>query len=335
MVITKVPFRISFFGGGTDYQPFFDVHGGSVLSTTIDKYVYTNVRRCPPYFDYHTQIKYAKTESVRKTEELEHPLVRNSMLFTGMHNLSVIYDADLPARSGLGSSSSFAVGLLLAMNAMQGKYISKEQLARDSIYVERTLCAESGGWQDQVAVAYGGFNRIDFSSSGFNVHPVIIPRERKYDLQSRLLMFFTGISRNSDKIAITQVRSLSSRIDELLEMKRLVDEAEQILTSKTDISEFGRLLDYSWKLKRKLSCDISTDYIDDIYSKAMNAGALGGKLLGAGGGGFIIIFAESEYHESITNALSSLIQVPVVFEDDGAKVIHYAPEALIERFDDK
>ena len=331
MIITKVPFRISFFGGGTDYKPFFDEHGGSVLSTTFNKYVYTSVRHCPPYFDYHTQVKYAKTESVRKTEELEHPLVRNCMIFAGMHNLSVIYDADLPARSGLGSSSSFAVGLLQAMYSMQGKFVSKEILARDSIYVERELCAESGGWQDQVAVAYGGFNRIDFSASGFSVQPVIISNAKKRELQDSLILFFTGISRNSGRIATSQVGAIKSKTGELLEMKKLVNDAERILTSQTDISEFGRLLDYNWKLKRGITHEISNDYVDGLYDKAKKAGVLGGKLLGAGGGGFLLLFAEPDRHEAIIKELRNLIRVPIVFEEDGAKVIHYAPEEFIER----
>ena len=331
MIITKVPFRISFFGGGTDYQLFFKKHSGSVISTTIDKYVYTNVRRCPPYFAYHTQIKYAKTESVRKTEELEHPLVRNCMLYTGMHNLSVIYDADLPARSGLGSSSSFAVGLLQAIYAIQGKYVSKEQLAKDAIHVERELCAESGGWQDQIAAAYGGFNRINFNTSGFNVQPVIISRAKKDDLQNHLLMFFTGISRNSDRIANSQVVAIESNLKVLLEMKSLVDDAERILTSQTDISEFGRLLDYAWKLKCGITNEITSDFINGLYKNAINAGALGGKLLGAGGGGFMILFAEPDRHKAIKNAFSNLVQVPIVFEEDGARVLYYAPDTYPER----
>jgi len=327
VIITKVPLRISFFGGGTDYEPFFREHGGSVLSTSIDKYVYTSVRKCPPYFDYHTQVKYAKTESVRKTEELEHPLVRNCMLYTGAHNLNIIYDADLPARSGLGSSSAFAVGILQAIYSMQGKYVGKEQLAKDSIYVERTLCNESGGWQDQIAVSYGGLNRIDFHGNGFNVQPVIIPDNRKLDLQNHLLMFFTGIARDSHQIAVTQTNAIKSRTSELLEIKKLVNEAENILTSDADIAEFGRLLDFSWKIKRKITNDISSTHVDKIYDRAISAGALGGKLLGAGGGGFMLIFARPDSHNKIIETLSDLVNVPVVFDDDGAKVIYYVPES--------
>jgi D-glycero-alpha-D-manno-heptose-7-phosphate kinase len=257
------------------------------------------------------------------------------MLYTGMHNLSVIYDADLPARSGLGSSSSFAVGLLQAIYAMRGKYVSKEQLAKDSIYVERELCAESGGWQDQIAAAFGGFNRINFNSSGFSVLPVIIPHTRKRDLQDRLLMFFTGVLRNSYRIADNHINAIKSKTGELLEMKKLVDEAEGILVSQTDISEFGRLLDYTWKFKRGIADGVSSEYIDELYSKAKKAGAVGGKLLGAGGGGFMILFAEPDRHKDIINAFSNLIQVPVTFEEDGARVMYYAHEDSHERTGDQ
>ena len=326
MIYTRTPFRLSFFGGGTDYQPFFEKHGGSVVSTTIDKYCYTTIRRCPPFFDYHTQVRYSKTESVRKTEEIEHPLVRNCMMYMGMHNLSVGYDADLPARSGLGSSSSFAVGLIQTMYAFQGKYVSKQKIAENAIHVERVLCDESGGWQDQIAAAFGGLNRIDFGADGFSVKPVIISPRRKQEAEDRLMMFFTGISRFSDAIAATQTSAIKDNTSQLLELKSLVDEAEMILSSQTDISEFGRLLDYAWQLKRGLSKDISTSYIDNIYQKAKNAGAIGGKLMGAGGGGFMVFFAQPDAFQKIRDALSELVYVPFTFENEGSKIIHYAPE---------
>ena len=330
MIATQSPFRLSFFGGGTDYKPFFEEHGGSVLSTTFDKYAYVTLRRCPPFFDYHTQVRYAKTESVRKTEEVEHPLVRNCMLYMGAHNLSISYDADLPARTGLGTSSSFAVGLLQAMYTMRGKYIGKQKLAEEAIYVERELCAESGGWQDQIAAAFGGFNRIDFDASCFHVRPVVISQKRRTELERRLMMFFTGISRISAKVAAAQSAAIKDKTAELLEMKRLVDDAERILVSGGDIDDFGRLLDYTWQLKRGLTKEISTDYIDDIYKTARDNGAIGGKLTGAGGGGFMVLFAEPEAHGGIRAALGNLIYVPFSFESDGSKIIHYAPEEYDE-----
>ena len=323
MIITQSPFRISFFGGGTDYKPFFEAHGGSVLSTTFDKYVYTTIRKLPPFFDYHTQVKYARTESVRKTEEVEHPLVRNCMLHTGIHNLSVIYDADLPARSGLGSSSSFAVGLLQALYAMDGKYIGKEKLAKEAIYVERNLCGESGGWQDQIAASFGGLNRIDFDEQGFSVRAIVVSKERKRQLESRLLMFFTGMSRLSSEIAKEQVAVMESKTAELLEMKNLVYEAEKILCSQCDIEEFGKLLDHSWRLKRGLTSKVSNVYIDEIYRKGIENGAIGGKLLGAGGGGFMMFFVHPERQKAFREALSDLLNIPISFENEGAKVVHY------------
>ncbi|GMO53976.1 MAG: GHMP kinase [Termitinemataceae bacterium] len=326
MISTQTPFRLSFFGGGTDYKPFFEKYGGSVLSTTFDKYVYITMRHCPPFFDWHTQVRYSKTESVRKTEEIEHPLVRNCMFYMNIHNLSINYDADLPARSGLGSSSSFAVGLLQAMYAMSGKYADKQKLSEDAIYVERELCNEAGGWQDQIEAAYGGFNRIDFDANGFSVRPVIISPSRKIDLNNHLIMLFTGISRFSAKVAATQTAKTLDKTLELLEMKKLVDEAEKILVSNCDISEFGRLLDYTWQLKKDLTSDISTDYIDGIYKTAKENGAIGGKLMGAGGGGFMVLFAEQAAHNRICKALEKLIHVPFTFENEGSKILHYRPE---------
>jgi len=327
MIITQTPFRVSFFGGGTDFKPFFEKHAGSVLSTTINKYVYTHVRRLPKFFDYHTQIKYAKTESVRKTEELEHPLVRNCMLHTDSHNLSILYDADLPARSGLGSSSSFAVGLLQALYAMDGKYVGKKQLAEDAIYVERVLCDESGGWQDQIAAAYGGLNRIDFNADGFSVSPIILSKKRKCELESHMLMFFTGISRFSSQIEKEKIDTLGSKTSGLLEMRGLADEAVDILQSNRDLAEFGKLLDHSWGLKRSLTSKITNDYIDDLYRKGVERGALGGKLLGAGGGGFMMFFAPPERHKAIRDELGNLIYIPVSLESEGSKIIHYIAES--------
>jgi len=325
MIHTSTPFRISFFGGGTDYKPFFDEHGGSVLSTTIDKYCYSILRPLPPFFEYRTQIRYAKTESVKQTEDIEHPLVKNCMKYMNEHNLSIVYDADLPARSGLGTSSSFAVGLLQGMYALKGKYAGKQQLASDAIYVERTLCNESGGLQDQIAAAYGGFNRIDFNSEGFSVNPVVLSQNRKQELENHLMLFFTGISRMSHEAASAQSAAIKDNTSQLLEMKNLVETAEKIICSQSDISEFGKLLDYTWKLKRGLN-KVSNDCIDDIYRIAKDAGASGGKLLGAGGGGFMVIFASPDAQIKIKKKLENLIYVPFLFENEGSKIIHYTPE---------
>jgi D-glycero-alpha-D-manno-heptose-7-phosphate kinase len=328
MIITQAPFRMSFFGGGTDYQPFFEEYGGSVLSATFDKYVYAIIRTCPPFFDYHTQIKYAKTESVRKTEELEHPLVRNCMLYTGNHNLSISYEADLPARSGLGSSSSFANALLLGMYSMQGRYTEKRKLAEDSIYVERVLCNEAGGWQDQIASAYGGFNRINFDSSSFDVVPVVMSKSRRLELERSIFMVYTWTQRISGQIAKEQtaVIKAKSKVSELLTMKQYVCEAERILMSDCKLSEFGKLLDHAWKLKRGLTSKISTELIDELYARAIHAGAYGGKLMGAGGGGFMLLVADPDAHVRIRKALSGLIHIPFSFETLGTRVLYHSTE---------
>ncbi|MGI6348325.1 MAG: kinase [Eubacteriales bacterium] len=326
MLITKTPFRMSFLGGGTDYRPFFEKYGGSVISSTFDKYCYVTIRHQPPFFDCKNHIVYTRMERTNTVDEIEHPLVRNAMKFLDMHDLRVVYDADLPARSGLGSSSSFAVGLLNGFYALKGKYIDKNRLAAEAIYLERVLCAESGGWQDQIAVAYGGFNRIDFHENSFSVKPLIISKEKKQLLNDHLMLFFTGFSRVSAEIAESQMKTTQDKAVELREMLDLVDEGEKVLTNKIDICEFGRLLDHTWKLKRGLTNKITTDSIDDIYNKAMKAGALGGKLMGAGGGGFMMIFAEPERQAAIKKQLNNLLYVPFSLENEGAQILYYMPE---------
>lgn len=327
MIITRSPFRMSFFGGGTDYPPFFEEHGGSVLSTTFDKYCYTTVRHLPPFFDYRNQLTYSVIERVVLREEIRHPMVREAMKWLDMHELCITYDADLPARSGLGSSSSFAAALLLAFHALKGQYIAPQKLAEESIYLERVLCAEAGGWQDQIAACYGGFNRIDFSKNGFRVSPVILSRERREMLNKRLMLFFTGFSRISSNIAKEQTAVVRDRTAELQEMCRLVDEAEKILVSKcTSLDEFGHLLNYTWELKRSLTKSISSSTLDEIYQSARNAGALGGKLLGAGGGGFFLFYVPEGQQDSVRKVLGRLLYVPFRFEDQGAQVLYYRPE---------
>lgn len=328
MIYTKTPFRMSFFGGGTDYKPFFEEYGGSVISTTFDKYCYVSVRHLPRFFDYHNQLTYSKIEKTATVDELEHPMVRNAMKMQNMHELSIGYDADLPARSGLGSSSSFAVGLLNAFHALKGQYADRRQLAEEAIYLERELCAESGGWQDQIAAAYGGMNRINFSADGFEVSPIIIRKERKDLLNENLLMFFTGFSRLSSEIAKEQVKATKDKTAELKEMLSLVDDGERILTDRHgDLDEFGRLLDYTWRLKRGLTGKISTDTLDGIYAKATEHGALGGKLLGAGGGGFFVFYVPKERQNNVKEAMKDLLYIPFRFEDGGSRVLYYQPES--------
>ena len=331
MIITQTPFRMSFFGGGTDFPGFYREHGGAVLSTTFDKYCYVNVRHLPRFFDYTTELSYAKTERVTDVESIEHPAIREAMKMLDMHEIRLTYEADLPARSGLGTSSSFAVGMLNAFYALKGKYADKRKLADDAIYLERVLCKESGGIQDQIAASFGGFNKISFNADGYTVSPVIISPERKLRLNDNLMLFFTGFSRFSSDIQVEAEKSLKSKEAQLLEMLQLVDEAEQVLTSKTDLTEFGKLLDYTWKLKRGITSKVSTDSIDASYDKAIKAGATGGKLLGAGGGGFLLFYVEADKQKNVHEALEDLLYVPFEFETAGTQVIHYTPESYEPR----
>lgn len=332
MIITQTPFRMSFFGGGTDFSGFYNEHGGAVLSTTFDKYAYVTVRHLPPFFDYKTHLTYSKEEKINSIDEIQHPAIRNAMQWLDMHKIRLTYEADLPARSGLGTSSSFAVGMIEAFYALKGKYADKRKLADDAIYLERTLCAESGGIQDQIAASFGGFNRIDFSRDGYTVRPVIMSKERKDDLNNHLMLFFTGFSRFSSDIQKSTEKSMKDKTSELLEMYRLVDDAEKILTDKNiPLDEFGRLLDHTWKLKRGISSGISTGSIDEQYQKAVSAGALGGKLLGAGGGGFLLFYVPEEKQQAVKEALKGHMHVPFKFENDGTKIIYYSAEDYEEK----
>ena len=327
MIITRTPFRMSFFGGGTDMEEFFKENGGAVLSTTFDKYCYVNVRHLPRFFDYKNQVTYSKIERVVNEEDIQHPAVRNAMKMLDMHELIIGYDADLPARTGLGTSSAFAVGLLQSFYALKGKYVGKKQLADDAIYLERVLCKEAGGWQDQIAAAFGGMNRIEFNGNGYEVHPIIIHPERKEQLNNNLMMFFTGFARFSAEIQTETKAHIQDKTQQLIEMKSLVYQAEEILEDKhKDLNEFGRLLDYTWKLKRQTGSRISTESIDEMYHKALEAGALGGKLLGAGGGGFLLFYVEPDKQAMVRKAMDELLEIPFKFENMGTEIIYYAPE---------
>lgn len=328
MIITKTPFRMSFFGGGTDMPMFFREYGGAVLSTTFDKYCYVTVRHLPPFFDYRTELSYAKTERVARTEDVQHPAIREAMRMLNMYDLRLTYEADLPARTGLGTSSSFAVGMLNAFYALKGKYADKKKLADEAIYLERTLCQEAGGWQDQIAASFGGLNRINFRDDGYEVLPVVISPEKKRLLNENLMLYFTGFTRFSSEIQQSTEKIIKGRTAQLLDMLALVDEAQSILTSReSDLDEFGRLLDQSWRLKRQTGSRISTDSIDMLYERALEAGALGGKLLGAGGGGFLLFYVPKEKQPSVSESMSELMHVPFAFENGGTQIIHYTPES--------
>ncbi|MBE5707030.1 MAG: kinase [Erysipelotrichaceae bacterium] len=328
MIITKTPFRMSFFGGGTDMEEYFIENGGAVLSTTFDKYCYVNVRHLPRFFDYSTEISYSKTERVTDVNDIKHPAIREAMKMLDMHEIRLTYEADLPARSGLGTSSSFAVGMLNAFYSLKGKYASKKKLADEAIFLERVLCKEAGGWQDQIAASFGGFNRINFGPDGYEVHPIIISQNRKKQLNDNLMMFFTGFTRFSSEVQ--KANAASSPVDKkemLMRMYKLVDEAEEILVnSDRDLDDFGRLLDVTWKLKRQTGGSVSTNSIDKLYEQGIEAGALGGKLLGAGGGGFLVFYVQPEKQEAVKKAMSHLMYIPFKFENEGTRVIHYSPE---------
>ena len=331
MIITKTPFRISFFGGGTDYPGWYAEHGGAVLATSIDKYCYVSCRTLPPFFEHRHRIVYSKIENVRTVEEIVHPAVRGVFQWLKVvGGLEVHHDGDLPARSGLGSSSSFTVGLIHAIRALRGQQVSKAQLALDAIHVEQHVIGENVGSQDQVTAAHGGFNRVAFQPDGeIVVSPVILAKERRTNLNDHLLLFFTGLTRTASVIAEEQIKNLSSRRVELEAMRAMVDEALSILGAEgRDLDGFGHLLHEAWQFKRKLSQNVSTPAIDAFYDTARAAGALGGKLLGAGGGGFLLVFAPPERHARIREAMSHLVHVPFRFESGGSNLALYQPEGL-------
>ena len=326
MIITKTPFRMSFFGGGTDIPAFFNEYGGAVISTTFDKYCYVNVRHMPPFHPYISELVHNRFERVNDIEEIEHPLIRECMRLHDIHEIRLTYEGDLPARTGLGTSSTFAVGMLNAFCALKGKMMSKRKLAEEAIHVERDLLKEHGGWQDQIAAAYGGLNRIDFKNGDFSVHPIIISPERKKELDKNLLLFYTGVQRFSSEIQADTFAKPVDKTNKLLDMLALVDEAERILVDKNcNLNEFGKLLNTTWKLKRRTGSKVSNSSIDELYEIAINAGALGGKLLGAGGGGFMLFYCEKNKQKTLIEALDKLMIVPFGFENDGAQVLYYAP----------
>ncbi|MBQ4604152.1 MAG: kinase, partial [Clostridia bacterium] len=323
MIISQTPVRMSFFGGGTDFPEFYKEHSGSVISTTFNKYCHVIVRPLPPkLFEYKTKLMYAQIEEVASVDDIKHPAIRNAMKWLGLERIFLNYDADIPAKTGLGTSSAFSVGMLNAFYTMQGITKTKRELADDAIYLERTLCNEEGGIQDQIAAAYGGFNRIDFNADGYTVTPLDISAERKQKLSDNLMVFFTGLSRYSFHVQKATKSMLGKRTQELLEILGMVDDAEKILTDPLcSLDDFGLMLNETWMLKRSISSEISNSMIDDIYIKALKAGALGGKLLGAGGGGCLLFYVPEEKQKSVRLALSDLYEIDFEFESEGTKII--------------
>lgn len=313
---------------------FFNEHGGAVISTTFDKYCYVNVRHMPPFHPYISELVHNRFERVNHIEEIEHPLIRECMRLHDIHEIRLTYEGDLPARTGLGTSSTFAVGMLNAFCALKGKMMSKRQLAQEAIHVERDVLKEHGGWQDQVAAAYGGLNRIDFKDGDFSVHPIVISPERKKEMDENLLLFYTGIQRFSSEIQANTFAKPVDKTQQLKDMLALVDEAEGILCNKNaSLNEFGKLLDTTWKLKRGIGAKVSNGSIDELYASAIKAGALGGKLLGAGGGGFLLFYCEKEKQNELKKAMEQLMIVPFNFENEGTQILYYNPQAYSPRKD--
>ena len=328
MIISRTPFRISFFGGGTDYPVWYREHGGAVLATSINKYCYITLRYLPPFFDYKYRILYSKNETVKNISEIQHSSVRETLRSMNWdRGVEIHHDADLPARTGLGSSSAFTVCLLNALYALKGKMVTKRQLALEAVHIEQDRIKENVGSQDQTTAAFGGFNKIEFGGEQqIQVQPITLNAEKIQLFQEHLMLFFTGFVRTASEIADEQIKQTSNKEKELNKMSEMVDEAVSILNgNSSDVTDFGRLMHETWMIKRSLTNKITTPQIDKIYEKAIKAGALGGKLLGAGGGGFILFFVAPEDQSKVKEKLKHLLYVPFSFESLGSQIIYYAP----------
>ncbi len=328
MIISRTPFRISFFGGGTDYPSWYRNHGGSVLVTTIDKYCYLSCRYYPPFFEHKFRLVYIKSENCKSIDQISHPAVREILRYLKWERgLEIHHIGDLPARGGMGSSSSFTVGLLHALYGLQGRMLSKRQLAEESIHVEQEILRETVGSQDQVSAAYGGLNHIIFQTDGeVIVKPVTLSQERIHQLGSHLMLFYTGIKRTASHVAESYVNNIEDKNQQMHRMTEIVNEGIAILNSNCDILDFGKLLHEAWRVKCSFSDRVSNSIVDELYAKAIAAGAIGGKIAGAGGGGFMVLFVPPEQRGQVREALRSLVHVPFRFEGQGSQIIFYDPE---------
>jgi D-glycero-alpha-D-manno-heptose-7-phosphate kinase len=331
VIISRTPVRISFFGGGTDYREYYREKSGAVLGTTINKYVYVSINRLSKFFDYKIRVGYSKAELVNRVEDIAHPSVRECLKFRNMDgNLDIHIFADLPARTGLGSSSAFTVGFLNALYALEGRIVSREQLATEALHVEQDLIKENVGSQDQVHAAFGGLNLIEFSGARFRVQPLVITAEKRRRLEESLMVFFTGQTRYASEIVKEQVeRTRAKRNDAYLaQMYQMVYEAVRVVAEESDeavVRRLGELLHDSWKLKKSLSSQVSNGYIDQAYSAALKTGASGGKIAGAGGGGFLTLLVEPERRPAVREVLKDLLEVEFKFEDEGSTIIYLKP----------
>jgi D-glycero-alpha-D-manno-heptose-7-phosphate kinase len=329
MIISRTPHRISFFGGGTDYPEYYLRHGGKVLGVSVDKYCYLSIRKLPPFFDHKHRIVYSKIENVSNISEIIHPSVRETLRYLGVdYGVSIHYDGDIPARSGMGSSSAFTVGLLHGMYALEGKMVTKHRLAKETIHIEQNLIKECVGSQDQVFAAYGGLNLINFLTNGeIVIEPIIMKPEKLNNFEKKFMLFFTGISRIASEVACDKIKNLTKNENNLLQMKSIVEESYEILVSPDrNLNEFGELMNETWKLKKTLSDKVTNSEIDELYEIALKNGAVGGKLLGAGGGGFIVFYVETENQPKVRQALNNYLHVPFKFDFDGSKIIVYQPD---------
>ncbi|MBR1420335.1 MAG: kinase [Selenomonadaceae bacterium] len=330
MIITRTPFRISFFGGGTDFPDYYQraENGGAVLSTTIDKYVYITCRKLMPYWSYKHQFQYGSArEEVNEIDEIRHPSIRETMRFFNLnYGLDMHYNTDIPARSGMGSSSAFTVGLLNALYGLNGRMANKRKLAVDAIHIERDMIGEVVGVQDQIAASFGGLNHVTFGKNGFFVHPVTITKERKKELESHLVLIFSGFQRFATDIEKEKVSNFAKKENSLRQMSEMVNDALEILTSDEDILNFGRLLNKAWELKKSLSDKVSTSSLDKLYERGLENGAVGGKILGAGGGGFMLFFCAPEKRAGLLESLKDYLNIPFNFEENGSQVVYYREE---------
>ncbi len=328
MIISRTPFRISFFGGGTDYPAWYSRHGGAVLGATINKYCYITCRYLPPFFEHRTRVVWSRIENCQTVDDIAHPAVREVLRHLGItRGVEIHHDGDLPARSGIGSSSAFTVGLLHALHALMGHIPSKQQLARESILIEQERLKETVGSQDQILTAYGGLNHITFRPNGeISFRPMTLPPERIRELGSHLMLFYTGIMRTGSDIARSYVQDVGQKEEQLRLISQMVDEGISILSSGQELVHFGKLLHEAWRVKRSLSPKVSNSHVEEIYDQAMAAGAIGGKLLGAGGGGFMLLLVRLGDQDRVRERLKPLIYVPFKCEFSGSQIIFFEPE---------
>ena len=328
MIVTRTPYRISFFGGGTDYPVWYREHGGAVLAATIDKYCYLSCRYLPPFFEHRLRVVWSKIEMCQTVDEIQHPAVREVLRHLGIdRGVEIHHDGDLPARSGMGSSSSFTVGLLHALYALKGQMPSKGRLASESVFIEQEVLKESVGSQDQVLAAHGGLNHVVFGRDGdILVNPVTLSQDLAQQLSGHLMLFYTGITRTASEVAESYIQRTETNEHHMQALGGMVEEGLAILNDGRDLARFGRLLDEAWKAKRSISTSVSSREIDDLYDAARAAGAIGGKLTGAGGGGFMLLFVEPHNRRRVRERLSSLLHVPFRFSFGGSQVVFFEPE---------